>query len=113
MGRLTTHVLDMESGIPARGMRIELHAGASSLGGAVTGDDGRCATPMLEGEAFRRGEYALSFHVGAYFRARGAELPDPPFLDIVVIRFGIAVPSTHYHVPLLVSRWGYTTYRGS
>jgi 5-hydroxyisourate hydrolase len=115
MGRLTTHVLDIESGIPARGMRIELHRGspAVALLDTVTQDDGRCAKPMLEGEALARGQYALSFHVAAYFRARGAVLADPPFLDVVVIRFGVADASAHYHVPLLVSQWSYSTYRGS
>jgi 5-hydroxyisourate hydrolase len=115
MGRLTTHVLDVEAGIPAQAMRVELHGGSPSarIATAITESDGRCAKPMVEGEAFRRGEYALSFHVGAYFRARGALLADPPFLDIVVIRFGIADAAAHYHVPLLVSQWSYTTYRGS
>jgi 5-hydroxyisourate hydrolase len=113
--RLTTHVLDTESGIPARGMRVELHGGTPSLriAAGITGDDGRCAKPLLEGDAFQRGEYALLFYVGEYFHSRGAPLADPPFLDIVVIRFGIADVSSHYHVPLLVSRWSYTTYRGS
>jgi 5-hydroxyisourate hydrolase len=115
MGRLTTHVLDVEAGIPARAMRVELHGGSPSvrIATAITESDGRCAKPMLEGDAFQRGEYALSFHVGAYFRARGASLADPPFLDIVVIRFGISDVAAHYHVPLLVSQWSYTTYRGS
>jgi 5-hydroxyisourate hydrolase len=115
MGRLTTHVLDVEAGIPAQGMRVELHGGTqpAPLATAITASDGRCAQALLEGDAFQRGEYTLSFHVGAYFRARGAALADPPFLDIVVIRFGIADAASHYHVPLLVSQWSYTTYRGS
>ena len=115
MGRLTTHVLDTESGIPARALRVELHGGSPAvrLAAAATGDDGRCDKPLLEGSAFQQGEYSLSFHVGEYFRSRGAPLAEPPFLDIVVIRFGIADLSSHYHVPLLVSRWSYTTYRGS
>ncbi len=115
MGRLTTHVLDIEAGIPASGMRVELHRGSPPVpvASAITGSDGRCAKPMLEGEAFARGEYALSFHVAAYFRARGAILADPPFLDVVGIRFGIADAAAHYHVPLLVSQWSYSTYRGS
>jgi 5-hydroxyisourate hydrolase len=115
MGQLTTHVLDIAAGIPAHGMRIELHSGSplAHLASAVTQSDGRCAAPLLEGAALRRGEYELSFHVGAYFRARGAVLADPAFLDIVVIRFGIADAASHYHVPLLVSAWSYTTYRGS
>jgi 5-hydroxyisourate hydrolase len=113
MGRLTTHVLDVASGVPAQGMRVELHRGAVSLASTVTGSDGRCAKALLEGDAFQRGEYALTFHVAAYFRARGAVLTDPPFLDVVVIRFGIADAVAHYHVPLLVSPWSYSTYRGS
>jgi 5-hydroxyisourate hydrolase len=115
MGRLTTHVLDTESGIPARAMRVELRGESPAIliADTVTDDNGRCAGALLEGEAFKRGEYSLAFHVGEYFRSRGAPLPDPPFLDIVVIRFGIADVSSHYHVPLLVSRWSYTTYRGS
>lgn len=115
MGRLTTHVLDTESGIPARAMRVELHGGSPAvrISDTVTGDDGRSAGALLEGDTFKRGEYALSFHVGDYFRSRGLPLAEPPFLDIVVIRFGIADLSSHYHVPLLVSRWSYTTYRGS
>jgi 5-hydroxyisourate hydrolase len=115
MGQLTTHVLDVAAGIPAKGLRIELHSGSPSthLGSAVTGGDGRCEKPLLAGEAFRRGEYELSFHVGEYFRARGVALADPPFLDIVVIRFGIGDGAAHYHVPLLVSPWSYSTYRGS
>ena len=115
MGRLTTHVLDIESGIPAHGMRVELHGGSPAVrvASALTQSDGRCAQPMLEGDSLVRGEYALSFHVAAYFRSRGAALADPPFLDIVVIRFGIADAAAHYHVPLLVSQWSYTTYRGS
>jgi 5-hydroxyisourate hydrolase len=115
MGRLTTHVLDVEAGIPARDMVIELHRRSpeARVASAVTGADGRCAKPLLEGESLQRGEYELSFHVAAYFRARGVVATDPPFLDIVVIRFGIADPQAHYHVPLLVSQWSYTTYRGS
>jgi 5-hydroxyisourate hydrolase len=115
MGRLTTHVLDIEAGIPARGMRIELNRRSpeTRVASAITEADGRCAKPLLEGESLQRGEYELAFHVAAYFRARGATPPDPAFLDIVVIRFGIADPQAHYHVPLLVSQWSYTTYRGS
>jgi 5-hydroxyisourate hydrolase len=115
MGRLTTHVLDVAAGIPARGMRIELHRGspATRAASAVTNDDGRCAQPLLEGAALQPGAYELSFHVAEYFRARGVPLADPPFLDIVVIRFGMADASSSYHVPLLVSPWSYSTYRGS
>ena len=116
MGRLTTHVLDTASGVPAQGMRVELHR----LGGAPqalatidTNADGRAGAPLLEGGTLQPGHYELRFHAAAYFRARGTALPDPPFLDVVVIRFGIADATQHYHVPLLVSPWSYSTYRGS
>jgi 5-hydroxyisourate hydrolase len=120
MGKLTTHVLNVAAGIPASGMRIELRA-ASAAGQAIadlisageTNAQGRCASPLLEGAAFRIGRYALTFHVAPYFRTLGYELPQPPFLDEVVIAFGIADASADYHVPLLVSPWSYSTYRGS
>jgi 5-hydroxyisourate hydrolase len=118
MGRLTTHVLDTAAGIPACHMKVELHrldAGAkpASLTRFETNADGRASAPLLEGESLRAGQYSLTFQVADYFRAQGTTLPDPPFLDEVVIRFGIADPAQHYHVPLLVSPWSYSTYRGS
>jgi 5-hydroxyisourate hydrolase len=117
MTRLTTHVLDVSAGIPAAGMRIELHTTtgpiARVLADVRTNSDGRCAQPLLEGADFRAGGYTLVFHVSEYFKARGIELPDPPFLDRVVIEFGIADATSHYHVPLLVTPWSYSTYRGS
>jgi 5-hydroxyisourate hydrolase len=118
MGRLTTHVLDTAHGRPAAGMRIELLAiaadGASApLGSRTTNADGRTDGPMLEGEAFRPGRYELRFFVADYFRGLGVDLPDPPFLDVVPLRFGIAEGDGHYHVPLLASPWTYSTYRGS
>ena len=79
----------------------------------MTNEDGRCAAPLIEGAAFGVGAYELWFHAGDYFRASGFDLPDPPFLDRVVIRFGISEPDAHYHVPLLLSPYGYSTYRGS
>jgi 5-hydroxyisourate hydrolase len=116
MGKLTTHVLDTADGIPAAGVRIRL----SRLGdtpkqvlATLTNQDGRCDAPLLEGDAFVPGHYELEFFVGDYFRARGKQLADPAFLDVVVLRFGIASQSQHYHVPLLVSPWSYSTYRGS
>ena len=112
MGKLTTHVLNVAMGAPAAGMRIELR-GPAVAGAAHTNADGRCPAPLLEGEALRVGRYSLTFHVAAYFRALGVELPDPPFLDEVVIAFGIADAAQNYHVPLLVSPWSYSTYRGS
>ena len=116
MGKLTTHVLDISAGIPAAGLSIELRredAGAVALLAIVaTGGDGRCAAPLLEGDAFTAGRYSLTFQVAAYFRARGVALPDPPFIDRAVIHFGIAHSNQHYHVPLLVSPWSYSVYRG-
>ena len=117
MGVLTTHVLDLVGGMPAAGMRIELHslseAGSKPLAALRTNADGRCPNPVLQAEAMRRGRYELRFHVAEYFRALGTALPDPPFLDEVVIAFGIADAAQNYHVPLLVSPWAYSTYRGS
>ncbi|MGR3783165.1 MAG: hydroxyisourate hydrolase [Albimonas sp.] len=116
MGRLTTHVLDTASGRPAAGIRIDLYRLAADsrdlLAEAVTNADGRTDAPMLEGTAFRAGTYELVFHCGPYFAELGADLPSPPFLSDVPIRFGIA-EEAHYHVPLLLSPYGYTTYRGS
>ena len=115
MGRLTTHVLDTALGRPAAGLTIELYrlgGGEERLAVATTNADGRIERPILDGDAFRAGVYELRFHAGAYLKA-GNRLPDPPFLDIVPIRFGIASPEEHYHVPLLLSPYGYSTYRGS
>jgi len=112
---LTTHVLDTAHGSPAAGMSFALfRAGESeALVTGVTNADGRSAGPLLHGESFKPGAYALRFEVAAYFRARGVALPDPPFLDVVTLEFGIADITAHYHVPLLVSPWSYSTYRGS
>lgn len=117
MGRLTTHVLDTADGVPAAGMKVELSILEGGrwklLKSFATNADGRSAAPLLEGDAMIKGEYRLVFHVADYFRARGATLPEPPFLNRVPLRFGIARPDEHYHVPLLVSPWSYGTYRGS
>lgn len=116
MGRLTTHVLDTATGRPAAGLKIELLRlgdGGGHLSTVTTNDDGRADGPMLEGTEFRAGEYELRFHAGDYLRAGNADLPDPLFLDIIPIRFGIADATSHYHVPLLLSPFGYSTYRGS
>ncbi|HEV7253311.1 MAG TPA: hydroxyisourate hydrolase [Mesorhizobium sp.] len=115
-GRLTTHVLDTSAGRPAAGLVISL----SRLEGdkrihlktVRTNGDGRCGAPLLEGEAFAPGLYELVFSAGDYFRAQGVSLPEPAFLDDVPIRFGIA-EAAHHHVPLLISPYGYSTYRGS
>lgn len=116
MGRLTTHVLDTARGMPAVGLTIELfdlRDGRKRLSSVVTNKDGRCDAPLLEGAALTSGSYELVFAVGAYFKSAGVAAGDPPFLDLVPIRFQVADPAAHYHVPLLVSPYGYTTYRGS
>ena len=116
-GRLTTHVLDLVAGRPAVGVRVELariEAGAAMpLISTRTNADGRCDAPLLSGAAMVRGVYQLTFHIGDYFRAAGTPLADPAFLDEVPLRFGIGDAGAHYHVPLLVSPWAYSTYRGS
>lgn len=116
MGRLTTHVLDTALGKPAVGLDIELFrvgADTISLKSLTTNHDGRVDQPLLEGDALIAGIYELHFHAGKYLRATAARLPDPLFLDIIPIRFGIADVTLHYHVPLLLSPFGYSTYRGS
>ena len=115
MGKLTTHVLDTAAGIPAAGMLVRLlKAGArETICEARTNADGRCDGPLLEGGAMVQGKYVLAFSVGDYFRAKRVDTADPPFLDVVEIAFGIADANGHYHVPLLVSPWAYSTYRGS
>lgn len=117
MGRLTTHVLDLARGAPAEGMTIELATGGGAARRVAvrtsTNRDGRCNAPLLEGAAMSTGEWQLEFHVAAYYTARGVPLSKPPFLDVVIVRFGIASTDEHYHVPLLVTPWSYSTYRGS
>ncbi len=116
MGRLTTHVLDTAAGAPAHGLRIELWRLAGHdehLKTEVTNDDGRVDGALLEGGDFTVGTYELRFHAGDYLRANGTALADPAFLDVIPIRFGIADAGAHYHVPLLLSPYGYSTYRGS
>ena len=117
MGKLTTHVLDTARGLPGSGIEVRLYRagpeGYALVTQAVTNSDGRCDTPLLEGGALTTGRYRLSFAAGAYFRRSGAALSDPPFVDEVTLDFGIADTAAHYHVPLLVSPWSYSTYRGS
>ncbi|WP_153100199.1 hydroxyisourate hydrolase [Paraburkholderia hayleyella] len=119
MGKLTTHVLDTANGRPGAAIKVELFAldghTRRALKTTVTNHDGRCDEPLLEGAALVAGEYELVFHAGAYFAANtaGTPLPTPPFVNQVVLRFGVADASAHYHVPLLVSPWSYSTYRGS
>lgn len=116
MGRLTTHVLDTASGKPGAGIAVtvyRLDGGRRQVAQTVTNDDGRCGQPLLEGAALEVGQYEIVFAAGDYFRAHGHSLPQPPFVDEVVLRFGVAHADEHYHVPLLVSPWSYSTYRGS
>jgi 5-hydroxyisourate hydrolase len=113
MTGLTTHVLDTTHGRPAAGVVLRLIQGGKVLVETVTNSDGRCDAPLLSGDTIKAGAYRLEFEVGAYFRGTGAVLPDPAFLETVGLDFGIADPSAHYHVPLLVSPFGYSTYRGS
>jgi 5-hydroxyisourate hydrolase len=116
MGGLTTHVLDTSSGKPAVGLKIELWsmvARPDLIKTVTTNHDGRVDAAILEGEAFTTGTYELRFHAGDYLRASGAKLDEPAFLDVIPIRFGIANASQHYHVPLLLSPFSYSTYRGS
>jgi 5-hydroxyisourate hydrolase len=117
MGRLTTHVLDTAQGIPAAGVAIELHrVGAEhrmAIGQVTTNADGRVDRALLEDDAFQAGTYELTFDVGSYFARQPVTTADPPFLTLVTIRFTVADPAAHYHVPLLVSPWAYSTYRGS
>ena len=115
MGRITTHVLDTATGRPAAGLKViltRLDGASAVVAEAVTNADGRCDTPLLEGAAFAPGRYEIVFHVGDYFRSSGVTLPEPPFLDLVPVRFGVT-EDAHYHVPLLVSPYAYSTYRGS
>ena len=116
-GRLTTHVLDTASGRPAAGLKIALYRVSGNSHSKVkdvsTNSDGRCDAPLLSSDAITAGRYRLEFDVADYFRAAGVALPDPAFLETVVIAFGIADATAHYHVPLLVSPYAYSTYRGS
>ena len=115
MGKLTTHILDTANGAPAAGVDIRLYAleGERTLrASATTNADGRTEQPLMQDEAMQTGEYELEFDIGAYFGALGIELREPAFLQTVVIRFGVQADE-HYHVPLLVSPWSYSTYRGS
>ena len=116
MTKLTTHVLDVDSGKPGKGISVDLYYISNSERKKITSvklnNDGRADSPLVEGENFIKGKYELIFHIGDYFKNISSD-KDIPFLDDVVIRFGISNPSKHYHVPLLVSPWSYSTYRGS
>jgi len=116
MTKLTTHVLDVYSGKPGKGIKVDLYHVQNSkkekLNSVILNNDGRADNPLIEGSDFKEGQYELIFFVGDYFK-KITEVPKIPFLDDVVIKFGISNAKEHYHVPLLVSPWSYSTYRGS
>jgi len=117
MGRLTTHVLDTTHGLPGAEIKVELYKvnedSTEKLATVLTNSDGRTDAPILAGNEFRTGKYQLVFYVADYYKSKGVELDGVPFLDDVVIRFGLDDPDAHYHVPLLVSPYSFSTYRGS
>ncbi|KWW16496.1 MULTISPECIES: hydroxyisourate hydrolase [Bacillaceae] len=119
MTGITTHVLDVMQGQPAANVTIELYycespsASWQLLQTSVTNPDGRLAAPLLKAEDTKMGNYEIVFHIGDYFRRKNLGLPEPPFLDLVPVRFGLSSPSSHYHVPLIISPWAYQVYRGS
>ena len=117
MGKLSTHVLDITQGKPGAGVAVALYAvgpgGRTLLKTAVTNVDGRCDAPLLADAAMQVGQYELVFGAGDYFEAQGVVLAKPWFIDCVTLAFGIADATQNYHVPLVVSPWAYSTYRGS
>lgn len=118
-GKLTTHVLDTSIGEPANGLGIELYQYTPAydyyefITEAWTNEDGRLHAPLLEGDGLEKGVYELRFDVGSYFAAKGSSLGSPAFLTIVPVFFGVSDNEAHYHVPLLISPGGYSTYKGS
>ena len=116
-GKLTTHVLDTAHGKPGAGIAIALYRMSGYerqfISGFTTNADGRCDAPLLEGATFKSGVYELDFAIGDYFARIGVQLPEPRFIDVVTLRFGISDAKAHFHVPLLASPYGYSTYRGS
>ena len=115
MAKLTTHVLDTYSGKPGEGIKVELYYISDTrnkINTTILNKDGRADKPLVEGNFFKEGKYELVFFIGNYFK-KIANLSKTPFLDEIVIRFGVANSNEHYHVPLLVSPWSYSTYRGS
>ena len=115
MTKLTTHCLDTFSGKPAKGVKVDVYLASAKrekLNSTILNDNGRSDKPLLQGSNFKEGQYELVFYVGDYFK-NITDLPKTPFLNEVVIRFGISNSDEHYHVPLLVSPWSYSTYRGS
>ena len=117
MARLSTHVLDTSRGVAAQGITVEAHilngGDRKSLAIAVTNAQGRTDAPLLSADRLQTGTYELTFHVGAYFKGLGVSLSNPPFLDRVVVRVGIADETGDYHIPLLISPYGYSVYRGT
>ena len=117
MGRISTHVLDLARGMPAQGVAVELHLVKGPerrlIAAATTNVDGRTPSPLAADEQLEPGIYELTFHAADYFHRIGVAITDPPFLGVVTIRIGIADPAGTYHVPLLLSPYGYSTYRGS
>ena len=117
MGKLSTHVLDITQGKPGAGVQVKLYRvnGVEKVlvKTDTTNSDGRCDVPLLQGDEVKAGKYELVFGAGDYFAAQGVNLPSPRFIDEVVIAFGIADPNANYHVPIVVSPWAYSTYRGS
>lgn len=114
---LSTHVLDTMHGCPAAGMQVKLFAtqgeSATLVKSLTLNHDGRTDAPLFDHQSLQAGTYRLSFDVASYFQAKGVQLPEPHFLNVVHLDFGVAQPEQHYHVPLLVSPWSYSTYRGS
>lgn len=118
MAGLTTHILDLAHGRPAAGVAVVLYernknGDLTQIAKARTNADGRCPGPLFDKGAMKPGRYQLDFHIGDYYRALGVKLAEPAFLDVVPIVFGIADATSHHHVPLLISPFGYSTYRGS
>ena len=117
MGKLSTHVLDTMHGRPAQGVRVELFRvdgdKREPLADVATNSDGRCDQPLLEGDTLQQGVYELVFHIGDYFAGKGVRVPQPRFVDQVVLRFGVADATENYHVPLVATPWTWSTYRGS
>ena len=116
MTKLTTHVLDVYSGKPGKGIKVDLYHIQNNkrekLAGVILNNDGRADKPLIEGSNFKEGQYELVFFVGDYFKKK-IEVSKIPFLDDVVVKFGVSNTKENYHVPLLVSPWSYSTYRGS
>jgi hydroxyisourate hydrolase len=117
MARISTHVLDTSRGVPAHGVAVELHflkgAERRLVAAVTTNAEGRTDAPLVSAERIETGVYEMSFHAADYFHRLGVTLPSPPFLGVIVLRIGIADPAGNYHVPLLLSPYAYSTYRGS